>query len=72
MRPDVTEAYPSQRPRYVMFQGMVKPEPPKPPRSFASRLLAALKGEPDLVVLAIGASGSASVIGNVSVGRPRA
>ena len=26
VRPDVTEAYPSYRPRYVMFQGTVKPE----------------------------------------------
>ena len=72
VRPDVTEAYPSHRPRYVMFQGTVKPEVPKPPQSFASRLLAALKGEPDLTVLAIGASGSASVIGNVRAGRLRA
>ena len=71
VRPDVTGAYPSHRPRYVMFQGAVKPELPKPPRSFASRLLAALRGDPALTVLAIGPSGSASVIGNVSAGRPR-
>jgi hypothetical protein len=71
VRPDVTEAYPSHRPRYVTFQGAVKPKPPKPPRTFASRLLTALKGEPHLTVLAIGASGSASVIGNVRVDRLR-
>jgi hypothetical protein len=72
VRPDLTETYPSHRPRYVMFQGTVKPEPLKPSRSFARRLLATLKGEPDLTVLAIGASGSASVIGNVRAGRLRA
>jgi hypothetical protein len=54
------------------LRGIVKPEPLKPPRSFASRLLAALKGEPDLTVLPIAASGSASVIGNVRAGRLRA
>jgi hypothetical protein len=72
VRHDVIEAYPSHRPRYVMFQGTVKAEPLKPSRYFASRLLATLKGEPDLTVLAIGASGSASVIGSVRAGRLRA
>jgi hypothetical protein len=46
-----------------MFQAIVKPNPP---RSFVSRLLTGLKCEPEVTVLAIGASGSASVIGNVS------
>jgi hypothetical protein len=72
VRPDVTEAYPWHRPRCVMFQAIVKPRPSKAPRSLASRLLAAFNGEPDLTVLAIGASGSASVIGNVKTGRLRA
>ena len=69
VRADVTEAYPSHRPRCVMFQATVNPKPPNPPQSFASQFLAAFKREPDLTVLAIGSSGSASVIGNVRAGR---
>ena len=69
VRSDVTEAYPSLRPRYVMFQGTVTSDPRRQQRSAASRLLAVLKGLPAVTVLAIGASGSASVIGSVKLDR---
>jgi hypothetical protein len=65
VRADLNEAYPEQRPRHVSFRGRVGRARAEPPRSLAGRLTAALRRPPDITVLAIGPSGSASVIGCV-------
>ena len=65
-RPDVTDAYGAYRPRYVSFAGKVKTGiEPKAQRGFMDRIFKRPDQGGELVVMAIGASGSASVIAKV-------
>lgn len=65
VREDINAAYPKQRPRQVSFHGRVKLKQIIPIISSTGQLMSAMRRQPDITVLAIGASGSASVIGCV-------